>query len=165
MTVVVADTSPLNYLVLIGQIDLLGGLYGKVVVPPKVLAELTDSGAPREVLEWIQSRPEWLEIRAPREYQSDPALPQLDPGECAAILLAQEERDVLLVIDDAAGRMEASRRHIPNTGTLGVLRAAAMRDLLDLPQALTRLGATNFRVSQSPMDALIAEDSKRRRTI
>ncbi len=55
MTVVVADTSPLNYLVLIGQIDMLRALYGGVVVPPEVLAELTDRAAPHEVLEWIQS--------------------------------------------------------------------------------------------------------------
>jgi len=161
MTVVVADTSPLNYLVLIGQIDILRGLYGRVVVPPEVLAELSDRSAPRAVLEWIQSRPEWLEVRVPREGKSDSALSQIDPGERAAILLAQEERDVLLLIDDAAGRVEASRRHIPNTGTLGVLRAAARRDLLDLPQALALLGATNFRVSQSLIDALIAEDSER----
>src|SRR5579862_7915694 len=114
MTVVVADTSPLNYLVLIGQIDLLRGLYGRVVVPPEVLAELTDHGAPREVLEWIQSRPDWLEIRTPRPHQSDPALQRIDPGERAAILLAQEERDALLLIDDADGRLEASRRHIRN---------------------------------------------------
>jgi len=33
MTVVVADTSPLNYLVLIGQIEVLRPLYGKVFVP------------------------------------------------------------------------------------------------------------------------------------
>ncbi|MDP9113399.1 MAG: DUF3368 domain-containing protein [Acidobacteriota bacterium] len=164
MTVVVADTSPLNYLVLIGQIDVLRGLYGRVVVPPEVLAELTDHGAPREVLEWIQSRPEWLEIRAVRGEQNDPALQQIDPGERAAILLAQQERDVLLLIDDAAGRIEASRRHVPKTGTLGVLRAAAMRGLLDLPETLTRLGMTNFRVSQSLIEALITEDSKRRPT-
>jgi predicted nucleic acid-binding protein len=44
MTVVVADTSPLNYLVLIGQIEILRRLYGTVLVPPEVLAELADSG-------------------------------------------------------------------------------------------------------------------------
>jgi predicted nucleic acid-binding protein len=43
MTVVIADTSPLNYLVLIGRIDILGSLYGKVFVPPEVLAELADA--------------------------------------------------------------------------------------------------------------------------
>jgi len=39
MTVVIADTSPLNYLVLIGQIELLRRLYGKVLIPTEVLAE------------------------------------------------------------------------------------------------------------------------------
>ena len=39
--IVVADTSPLNYLVLIGQIDVLKHLYGQVLIPPAVLAELT----------------------------------------------------------------------------------------------------------------------------
>lgn len=38
MTVLVADTSPLNYLVLIGEIGILRTLYGRVVVPPEVLA-------------------------------------------------------------------------------------------------------------------------------
>jgi predicted nucleic acid-binding protein len=32
MTVVVADTSPINYLVLIGQIEILPVLYGRVLV-------------------------------------------------------------------------------------------------------------------------------------
>ena len=41
MTVVVADTSPLNYLVLIGELAILPSLYGQVVMPPEVLAELT----------------------------------------------------------------------------------------------------------------------------
>lgn len=90
---------------------------------------------------------------------------QLDPGERAAILLAQQEPDVLLLIDDSAGRAEANRRDIPNTGTLGVLRAAAMRRFLDLPPALTRLAATNFRVSRSLIEDLLAEDSERKRHI
>ena len=51
MTVVIADTSPLNYLVLIGEVGILSRLYGNVVVPPEVLAELADSGAPPEVAE------------------------------------------------------------------------------------------------------------------
>jgi len=36
MTVVVADTSPLNYLMLVGQIEILHALYRRVVVPPEV---------------------------------------------------------------------------------------------------------------------------------
>jgi predicted nucleic acid-binding protein len=163
MTVVVADTSPLNYLVLIGQIGVLRLLYGNVVVPPEVLAELADGDAPTEVLKWVRTRPDWLEVRAVRQEQDDPALQQLDLGERAAILLAREEPEVLLLIDDAAGRAEANRRAIPNTGTLGILKAAAVLQLLDLPVALTRLAATNFRVSRSLIDDLLAEDSELRR--
>jgi len=160
MTVVVADTSPLNYLVLIGHIDVLHRLYGRVLVPSEVLAELTDARAPQQVREWIQPLPEWVEVRDARGDSNDPALEQIDPGERAAILLAQDEPDVLLLIDDAAGREEANRRAIPNTGTLGILRAAGKRELLDLRSALTRLAATNFRASHALIEQLLAEDSR-----
>jgi len=89
-------------------------------------------------------------------------LRQLDPGERAAILLAQQEAGALLLIDDAAGRSEATRRGIPSTGTLGILRAAAIRQLLDLPTSLKNLAATNFRVSQRLIVELLAEDTARK---
>jgi predicted nucleic acid-binding protein len=114
-------------------------------------------------MEWTRSRPAWLEIREVRDTQNDAALQLIDPGERAAILLAQEESEALLLIDAAAGRAEAKRRNIPNTGTLGVLKAAAVLQLLDLPMALARLASTNFRVSRSLIDDLLAEDSQRRR--
>ena len=66
MTVVVADTSPLNYLLLIGEIAILQGLYGEILIPPEVLAELSDVDAPPEVLKWIQVRPAWLQVRQRR---------------------------------------------------------------------------------------------------
>jgi predicted nucleic acid-binding protein len=37
MTVVVADTSPLNYLILIEAIDLLPRLYKSIIIPAEVL--------------------------------------------------------------------------------------------------------------------------------
>jgi predicted nucleic acid-binding protein len=163
MTVVVADTSPLNYLLLIGEIAVLPTLYGQVFIPQEVLAELSDADAPPEVLKWARSHPAWLQVRPVRIVHEDPALWQLDPGERAAIILAQQEADALLLIDDAAGRNEAARRGIPSTGTLGILRAAAVRQLLDFPIALRSLAATNFRVSQSLIAELLAEDCERKR--
>jgi predicted nucleic acid-binding protein len=38
--IVIADTSPLNYLVLIGEAEVLRRLYGQVVIPEAVLREL-----------------------------------------------------------------------------------------------------------------------------
>jgi predicted nucleic acid-binding protein len=40
MMLVVADTSPVRYLVLVGAIDCLPKLYDAVVIPPAVRAEL-----------------------------------------------------------------------------------------------------------------------------
>ncbi len=165
MTVVIADTSPINYLLLIGEVAILPQLYGQVLIPPEVLAELSDADAPPEVVQWVRLRPIWLQTRQVRIVQDDPALRQLDPGERAAILLAQQEAGTLLLIDDAAGRSEAIRRGIPSTGTLGILRAAAIRQMLDLPTALRNLATTNFRVSQRLIAELLAEDNARKRHV
>lgn len=155
MTVVVADTSPLNYLVLLGVVDIVPRLYQRVIVPQQVLEELSDPGAPPEVAAWVAGPPDWLEIRSAPPV-TDPAVAELDAGEAAAILLAQEIGAALLLIDDAAGRKEAGRRGIRHTGTLGVLRAAASARLLDFSIAIEKLRTTNFRVS----DALIAKISR-----
>ena len=45
--IVVADTGPINYLILIGEIELLPALYDRVAVPPSVCEELGRLRAPR----------------------------------------------------------------------------------------------------------------------
>jgi predicted nucleic acid-binding protein len=140
-------------------------LYDRVLIPFEVLAELEDPGAPPGVLRWLRARPDWLEVRRVDVSGGDAALDQLDQGERAAILLAEQESGALLIVDDAAGRAEANRRRIQNTGTLGVLRAAAIRGLVDLPTALTRLAATNFRAPESLLADLLADDLERKRRL
>ena len=62
MQLVIADTGPVNYLILIGQIDLLPRLFQRVILPTAVKEELDDIGAPVAVRAWIGSHPAWLEI-------------------------------------------------------------------------------------------------------
>lgn len=85
--IVVADTSPLNYLIQIACESLLPALYKRVLIPAAVLAELDDVGAPATVKHWLLHVPEWIEVRrtatAPHA-----ALSFLDPGEREAIQLA-----------------------------------------------------------------------------
>ncbi len=50
--IIIADTSPINYLVLIGEIDLLEALYGRVLIPPSVKEELTRLASPQAVRLW-----------------------------------------------------------------------------------------------------------------
>jgi len=44
--IVIADASPLNYLILIGDVDVLREMYGRVIVPAGVARELTAGGSP-----------------------------------------------------------------------------------------------------------------------
>ena len=57
----------------------------------------------------------------------------LDLGERVAIALAETMRADLLLIDEAAGRAEAKRRHLRVTGTLGVLRSGVEQGLVNVP--------------------------------
>ena len=53
----VSNTSPLRYLIGVGHAELLAGLFGELLIPPGVAAELTDKGAPRAVRQWIGQPP------------------------------------------------------------------------------------------------------------
>ena len=87
--IAVADTSPINYLLLIKEIDILPKMYGKVVIPRAVHEELLRPVAPEIVRAWIAEAPAWLEIHAPVN-PPDSSLAKLDPGERDAIMLATE---------------------------------------------------------------------------
>ena len=63
--IVVSDTSPLNYLVLIGAEQVLPSLFGRVLAPPEVLAEMHHAKAPPQVSDWAQRPPAWLEVCSP----------------------------------------------------------------------------------------------------
>ena len=62
MPLVIADTSPINYLILIEHIDLLPRLFERVVIPGTVLSELSSHDAPPAVHRWIADPPAWLEM-------------------------------------------------------------------------------------------------------
>lgn len=63
--IVVADASPLRYLIQIEHAHVLRALYGVLIVPPIVITELSKPSTPPIVREWISHRPEWLQVQAP----------------------------------------------------------------------------------------------------
>ncbi|MBI5094525.1 MAG: DUF3368 domain-containing protein [Candidatus Hydrogenedentes bacterium] len=146
---VVADSSPLIVLVNIEQIAVLPRLFGQVIVPPEVSCELRQMNRPEAVRDFISAPPGWLLERTPTVIESIPAL---HAGERAAISLARELKDGLLLIDEARGRRAAAARKIPFTGTVGVLELAADRGLLDLQNAFTRLKQSDFWISHELLD-------------
>jgi len=62
MTIIVSDTSPLNYLILIDQSDILAALYERVLIPQAVFNELKNPETPEKVRIWIATAPAWIEV-------------------------------------------------------------------------------------------------------
>lgn len=159
---VVTDSGPLHYLVLIEAIEVLPALYSGVIAPPTVMEELSHPRTPQAVRVWIALPPAWLKVQQPRQ-SSAATLLNLDAGESQAILLAPEIGADFLFMDEEDGRREARQRSLTVLGTLGVLAHAAERGLQDLPIALTRLQATNFRVTEALLQRLLTRDAARKR--
>jgi predicted nucleic acid-binding protein len=155
---VICDTSPICYLVLIDEIDILAQLYHQVLIPQVVQEELSHKKSPDLVRNWINDSPGWLIIKN-IDISGSPDLEVLDPGETAAILLAKKENANLIIIDDGLGRKIASERGLKVTGLLGVLEQAASQNLIDLPDVISRLQKTSFRASASLLNSLLKRHS------
>lgn len=160
--IIISDSSPLVVLINIGRTDLLPTLFGRVLVPPEVQAELSSPKRPEAVRAFAASPPPWLEVRAPTKVE---AIPGLQLGEAAAIALAQELHADRIIIDEAKGRKEAAGRNLRVVGTLGVLEIAAEQRLVDLAQVFGELKETDFWVSAKLLDTRLTlfQDRERRR--
>lgn len=156
MRLVVADTGPLNYLLLIDEIGLLEKLFDKIFVPGAVAAELCHPRAPAAVRAWAVRAPTWIEIQSASLVLDDPAWRALDTGEREAIALARSIGADLLLIDDRSGAKVALHHGFEVVGTLGLLALGARRGLIDLPMAVNRLKNTNFRYRPAILDALLS---------
>jgi predicted nucleic acid-binding protein len=154
--IVVADTSPLNYLLLIDAAHVVQPLFGEVIIPSAVQRELCHPGAPAIVKACVAQPPAWLRIASPAAVLPDL---DLDAGEAEAISLYLEIHADALLIDDRKGRVEATRRGLKTISTITILEAAAQQDLLSLEEAFRRLLKTNFRVAPR----LLAEALERHR--
>lgn len=135
--IVVADSGPLHYLILLNQADLLHRLYGEVILPRAVFDELSATRAPLAVRSWFSEIPS----------------PRTNFGWFRRILEgASVKRSrsrfswelTCCLMDERAGRAVAHKARLRVTGTLGVLRSAAELGLIDVPSVLALLQETNF---------------------
>jgi predicted nucleic acid-binding protein len=158
MRLVVADTSPLVYLILIEQINILPQLFDNVILPGAVHTELCHLLAPAAVRIWAEALPSWAEVKPSPEITDD-VLRSLGAGERAAIGLALSIHADLVLIDERKGTQVAIDNGLEVSGTLGVLQRAARNGLLNLAESFDRLKATNFRYRQQILDRLLREEN------
>ena len=158
MILVVADTSPLNYLVRIGAIEILSHFFDQVVIPGTVLTELLHPATPSAVRQWATKLPEWAVMRTAKA--TTPL--DLDPGETEAIALALELQSFAILLDDGSARAKARALGVPVTGTIGLLERAAAAGLIDLPTVFKQLRQTNYYASPGLLQAALDRDTERR---
>jgi predicted nucleic acid-binding protein len=120
--VVVSNSSPLIAFADIGQLNLFPAIFGSILIPPSVAAEIAPT---------ITELPQWLSVTALKQ-----AIPgilvqrSLGSGEREALALAIEVRAERVVLDDLPARRIARSLDMSVTGTVGVLLVAKRHGLI-----------------------------------
>jgi predicted nucleic acid-binding protein len=86
LVIAVCDTTPLNYLILSGYVDVLPNLFHEILIARAVARELRHPEAPVPVRRFISKPPNWVRIL--KASRVDPALSYLGTGEQEVIALA-----------------------------------------------------------------------------
>jgi predicted nucleic acid-binding protein len=144
--IVVADTSPINYLVRIELIGILPQLYGTVIIPSAVLLELRAEGSPAAVVQWADHLPDWIKVDS-TELPFEADVERLGAGERAAITLATQIGASLVLVDDLPARRAVKRRGLVAAGTLAVLKDADEARLANFENGISELQKLGFRMT------------------
>jgi predicted nucleic acid-binding protein len=156
--IVIADTSVLLNLALVGQIQLLRVLFGTIVIPVPVKDEFERLAATTGRFAGLVL-PEWVRVdTAAQTVMDDEILQQLDPGEAAAILLAVKLHADAVLMDESEGRAIAQARGLRTIGILGILiqarqagHLAAVRPVIEALRSKAK-----FRLSDALVDHALA---------
>ena len=151
--ITVSDTSPVHYLILIRQTEILPKIFGEIIIPEPVAVEMRHPKAPREVREWIKSPPAWVRIQKAR-HEYLPVIRSLGKGELSAIAIAIEENADAVLMDDRAAIREGRSSDLTILTTFTVLELAAIANLIDFEEILENLAKTTFRM---PPDDVVNE--------
>lgn len=155
MPEVICNTSPLQYLHQIRQLDILHTLVGRVVVSAAVVRELAEGRALGLSLPDPGSFT-WVTIRAPASTAALALVTDLGPGEAEVLALGLETAGSVVIVDDGLARRVAGTLGIPFTGTLGVLVDAKRAGLISaVAPLLDELQALRFRVAPDTRAAVL----------
>ena len=156
---IVSDSSVIISLWRIERIQLLPTLFGEILIPPAVVAEIGVHGkAGSDIFQQL----EWLkplsvrDLNLPKLVQSLAGFRNLDAGETEAIALALAIQADAILIDEHRGRNVAERAGLRVTGVLGILLLAKNQGLLmEIRPVLDDLIAVGFRLDASLYQRMI----------
>lgn len=147
--IIVSDTTALTTLMKVGLESVLERLFGRVVIPERVV---------RELRQYHSEIPDWCEVR---KVDAHPLLPlvalTIDAGEAEAICLALELKADAILLDDRKGKREAESRGLACLALPAILLEAKRQGLIPSLKAALGLLAErgNYRLKARAMEALL----------
>ncbi len=126
----ISNTSPLLYLYRIGAIVWLPSLFEEVWAPQAVIEELRE-GRRKGYDVPAPDAFDWLRIVDPQAMPSEWLALDLGPGELAAMALALENPEHIILLDDLLARRTAHAAGLTVWGTLRVLLEAKAQGLIE----------------------------------
>jgi hypothetical protein len=126
----ISNTSPLLYLYRIGGIDWLPQLFDEVWMPEAIRSEL-QAGKSRGYDVPNPDDYSWLQIVNPKSTPSEWLALDLGAGEIAAMALALENPERVVLLDDMLARRTAQAAGLQVWGTLKVLMEAKSQRIIE----------------------------------
>jgi predicted nucleic acid-binding protein len=147
MSNAISNTSPLLYLYRIGAIQLLPKLFDEIWIPDAVKEELL-TGKDRGYDVPVPADFEWLRVVNPKSMPSEWLALDLGPGEVAAMSLALENPNQVILLDDMLARRTAQAAGLSVWGTLKVLLEAKSRGIIEKAEPfVSRLNESGMWIS------------------
>ncbi|MCM1144568.1 MAG: DUF3368 domain-containing protein [Blautia sp.] len=131
--IVISDTTPILSLLKAGKLELLEKLYQTVIIPEAVYSELTSNNDYEEERKTIE-KCLFLSVEKVHNVESVRILRNvtgLDAGESESLILYEEKKADLLLIDEHKGRNVAKKMSVEYVGTVGILMHAFDKGILN----------------------------------
>ena len=151
--IVVSDSGPLISLLKAEELNILHTLYGEVLIPEAVFAELTTNSRYVDEANQIQNST-FIHVVSVNDRKSVSLLQRatgLDLGESEAIVYADGNNADVLLIEEEAGRKVAQHMQLRVRGSIGILLYAFDKEIItraDVEKALEKMRLSERRISE-----------------
>jgi len=164
MKKVICNASPLIALSSISQLELLEKIFKNIIIPEAVYKEVVEEGkgktGAKKVEEYVGK---WIELKNVKNLNEVNILRSiLDYGEAEVIVLGQEIKADLLVLDNKEPRLFAKQLGFKVIGTIGILILAYEKGFLENPiKEILKIKEKGFYISDKLIKEIIEQLNQR----
>lgn len=155
MDKVIVNSTPVIGLANIGKLDVLRQMYGTITIPQAVFDEIKSPSVQRQV----NANRDWIRVEQVNDAsQKQMYRAKLHAGEVEVMILAQEKKADLVILDDNAAKKTAKFLGLRVIGTLGILVLAKKRGYIkEVSPVLDALKRDGFFVSDDLCDLVLRQ--------